>query len=194
MNPLQRHRRPARERGATLIEILVAMVILVVGLLGLIGVMIQSQRAHLESYQRSQALMLVQDMAARINANRAAADCYTMAGTLGTGKDTGTINVAACTVGSAAQRVRALSDLASWNELLRGSAETSGANQIGAILGARGCIAKGASGVFLVTVAWQGVQSAGVPPAGITCGAGAYGADEGNRRAAAITVFPYMAL
>lgn len=193
MNRTRNPRHP-RQRGATLIEVLVSMVILMVGLLGLIGVMIQGQRAHIESYQRSQALMLVQDMVARISSNRAAADCYEVADTLGTDQDTESIDVAACTVGSAAQKARAQQDLRDWNELLRGSAEVSDDVQVGAMLSARGCIVKGADGVFLVSIAWQGVEGAGAPPDSIPCGSGTYGDNERNRRAVAMTVFPYMAL
>lgn len=180
-----------RQHGATLIEILVSLFILMVGLLGLIGVMIQSQRAQLESYQRVQALTLVQDMAARINSNRAAADCYAVAFVLGTGYD-GTPDAAACGAGSAEQKTRVTKDLVDWNNLLKGAAEVSaGGDKIGSILGARGCIAKDATtGIFQVSVAWQGNQGAGAPPAGVTCGSGSYGTDDAQRRAVSVTVLP----
>jgi type IV pilus assembly protein PilV len=179
------------QRGATLIEILVALIILMVGLLGLIGVMIQSQRAQLESYQRAQAMLLVQDMAARINSNRVAADCYAVAVTLGTGSPT----IPPCGVGSGTQQARADEDLEAWDSLLKGSAETSGGgSNVGAMLGARGCIQKdAATGIFQVSVAWQGSQAAGAPPAGITCGTGSYGSDDAQRRAVSITVLPAVA-
>lgn len=193
MNRMQHSRRAGGQRGATLIEVLVSLVILMVGLLGLIGVMIQSQRAQLESYQRTQALLLVQDMAARINSNRVAADCYVIA-VMGTGQDTAALDATACAAGDATQKARVTYDLRQWNELLKGSAELAGGNQVGAILGARGCIAKAATGVFQVSVAWQGVESAGTAPAGITCGNALYGANDANRRAVSITVFPTIAL
>lgn len=188
---MSRRIQPRRQRGATLIEVLIALLILMVGLLGLIGVMVQSQRAQLESYQRVQALLLVQDMASRINSNRAAADCYVQAGALGTGQDSDDLDATACTSGDVTQRARVTQDLRDWNELLKGSAELAGANQVGAILGARGCVTKDAvSGVFQVSLAWQGVESGGAPPAGITCGTGSYGANDANRRAVSITVLP----
>ena len=184
-------RHGGRQRGATLVEILISLVILMIGLLGLIGVMIQSQRAQLESYQRVQALTLVQDMAARISSNRAAADCYALAATFGTGY-TATIDASGCATGTTEQKTRVTKDLVEWNDLLKGAAEvTAGGEKIGGILGARGCIAKdAATGVFQVSVAWQGSQSGGAPPAGITCGTGSYGADEAQRRAVSITVLP----
>jgi type IV pilus assembly protein PilV len=151
--------------------------------------MIQSQRAQLESYQRVQALTLVQDMAARINSNRIAADCY-QAASLGTGY-TATPDASGCASGSTGQKTRATKDLTDWNNLLKGAAELSGANQVGAILGARGCITKDAtSGVFQIAVAWQGNQTGGAPPSGISCGTGSYGSDDGQRRAVSITLLP----
>lgn len=64
------------QSGVSLVEVLVAMVILLVGLLGLAGTMMQGQRSEMESYQRVQALALLQDMVGRMNANRMAAHCY----------------------------------------------------------------------------------------------------------------------
>ena len=80
MNRLPGHpyRRPVRRQsGFSMIEVLVTLIILLVGLLGLAGLMMQSQRSEMESYQRVQALILLQQMAGRINANRlAGAPCY----------------------------------------------------------------------------------------------------------------------
>jgi type IV pilus assembly protein PilV len=194
MKPMKHARS---QRGASLIEVLVSMVILMLGLLGLIGVMIESQRAQLESYQRAQALLLVQDMAARINGNRMAADCYSQPA-VAFGTNNGAAGVTAgCATGSAAEKTaredRATRDLQEWQGLLLGSTETVGASNVGAMLGARGCIAKDAvTGVFLVTVAWQGGQTLGGPPAALTCGQGQYG-DETKRRAVGLTLIPPIA-
>ena len=58
------------QRGVSLIEVLIAMVILAVGLLGLVGLQGRLQVLQVESYQRAQALMLLQDMSNRIALNR----------------------------------------------------------------------------------------------------------------------------
>lgn len=179
-----------RQRGATLIEILVSLFILMVGLLGLIGVMIQSQRAQLESYQRVQALNLVQDMAARIYANRGASGCYASNAVLGTGYTAG-IDASGCATGTVDQKARVTRDLTDWNNLLLGAAEVSSGTNVGSILGARGCITQDpVTAVVQISVVWQGSQNAGAPPAGITCGTGSYGADDGQRRAVSITLLP----
>src|SRR4051812_23515410 len=104
---MKRFSAPARrQRGATLIEVLVSLIILMIGLLGLVGVMIQSQRAQLESYQRVQALLLVQDMVARVATNVAVADCYVQAGTLGTDVSSAIVTTG-CASGTTAQKTRA---------------------------------------------------------------------------------------
>jgi type IV pilus assembly protein PilV len=69
-------------RGLTLIECLVALVVLAIGLLGMAGLMIQGLRAGHGALLRTQAVNLVTDMAERIRANPAAAysyDCATYA-------------------------------------------------------------------------------------------------------------------
>ena len=66
----------ARERGFTMIEILVSLLLIVFGLLGMLGLQAQATVAEFESYQRGQALILVQDMADRVGTNRSAAGCY----------------------------------------------------------------------------------------------------------------------
>jgi type IV pilus assembly protein PilV len=177
----------ARQEGATLIEILVSLVILMIGLLGLVGVMISSQRAQVESYQRVQALILVQDMTARLNSNRTVAGCYVLATFIGKGNTT-VPATGACATGTAAQKDRVTRDLTEWRDLLLGSSELVGTDQVGAILGARGCITKDAGDLYQVSIAWQGGGATAAPPATVTCGQGQYGADDAARRAVSVTV------
>lgn len=185
------HSPQRRQRGATLIEILVSLVILMIGLLGLVGVMVQSQRAQLESYQRVQALMLVQDMAARIAANKTVASCYVLASYIGTG-NTAVPAAATCAVSTAtlAQKNRMNQDLAEWRDLLLGTAEQAASNNAGGVLAARGCITQDLSNPrnYQVSIAWQGAAVTSAPPPGILCAKGQYGTDDGARRAVAVTV------
>ncbi|HUR90360.1 MAG TPA: type IV pilus modification protein PilV [Ramlibacter sp.] len=189
---MNRHPTSSKARrgqaGATLIEILVSMVILMVGLLGLVGVMIQSQRSQLESYQRVQALMLVQEMATRIAANKAIASCYVLTGFLGTSGMT-VPSSGSCGTGTTQQKDQFASDMSGWNNLLLGASEKdSGGSNIGAVLGARGCITSPSANVYQVSVAWQGSAATTAPPAGITCGTGQYGADDALRRAVSVQI------
>jgi len=145
--------------GFSLIEVLVSIVILMIGLLGLAGLQSRAFTAQLESYQRSQALILAQDMASRIEANRKNAAAYITANPAAGG--VGVDAVVPCPGGTVAEQ-----DLCDWHNSLLGSAEVSMA---GAMIGARGCViqeiapALGAAGVYQVVVSWQGLNSTFAP-------------------------------
>lgn len=176
----------SRQGGATLIEVLVSLIILMVGLLGLVGVMIQSQRSQVESYQRVQALLLVQDIASRINTNKASAACYVLATYIGTGNSSVPTG---CATGTADQQALVALDLAEWRDLLLGASEVAtNGDKVGAILGARGCITLDATtNMYQVSVAWQGGGMTAAPPATVTCGKDLYG-DDTQRRAVSLKV------
>lgn len=59
--------------GLTLIEVLIALVVLSIGLLGLAGLQTTSLQSNTSAYHRSQATALAYDMADRMRANRNAA-------------------------------------------------------------------------------------------------------------------------
>ncbi|MGE0386736.1 MAG: type IV pilus modification protein PilV [Gammaproteobacteria bacterium] len=58
------------ERGFTLLEALVALLVLAVGLLGLAGLQIQGLRFNTDAYVRSQATMLAYDIMERMRMRR----------------------------------------------------------------------------------------------------------------------------
>lgn len=182
-----------QEGGLTLIEVLVSVIILLVGLLGLAALMTNSQKAEAESYQRAQALLLLQDMVGRINANRAVSACYAITtdastGTpyLGVGADVSTL---LCGVGSATANTRAIQDLSAWSSLLAGASETSGGTNLGAMVGARGCVTQDdpTNRIYTVSVAWQGLTTTKAPDATLNCAKNLYG-DEKLRRVVSITL------
>lgn len=176
----------ALQRGFTLIEILVSLIILLIGLLGLAGLIARTNQAEMEAYQRVQAILLMQDMLDRVNANRQVASCYSN-GASGITAGTGVSAIAACGTGTTAQQAVANADLAAWDAMLKGSAEQEGGNNIGVMIGARGCItyetATGPDGVayniYRVSVAWQGLDKTAAPS--IACGQNQYG-NEAQRR------------
>lgn len=154
-----------RQRGASMIEVLVTLVIVSFGLLGLAGLQARLQTSEMESYQRSQALLLLNDMANRIATNRGNAASYetTAASPLGAGMSCPT---ATATV--------VQSDLSEWCDALQGAAETTGGNSVGAMIGGRGCVENLGSGEFFITVAWQGLTPISAPPTAVACGANSY--------------------
>jgi len=153
--------------GTSLVEVLVTIVIVAIGLLGLAGMQSRLQASELESYQRAQALLLLQDMGSRISTNRAAATDYvTGSGTpLGAGMTCATTDITS---------TRAELDAAEWCGALQGAAEVGVSGNAGAMLGARGCVEQLPNNDYLVTVAWQGLAPLSAPPASLACGAGQY--------------------
>lgn len=176
-----------RQEGTTLIEVLVTIVILAFGLLGIAVFQSKSTVAALESYQRAQAVILLEDMSARLQGNTANAAEY-IADKVGTGD--GRADTCS-TLAAGAER-----DLCEWSSALKGAAETAAdKSNVGAMIGARGCIeqlqaANPAAGVctpaiYRVSVAWQGLHPTIAPS--LACAKDAYG-DETNRRVIAIQV------
>jgi type IV pilus assembly protein PilV len=168
------------QSGFTMIEVLVTIAILVVGLLGLAAMQTLSTLAELESYQRSQALVLVRDMADRMTSNKKEIVNYVSS-------DWGAAPMDCAQYYSPPTPSTFKLDLCEWNNELNGSSEKAdgGARNVGAMIGARGCIARLDPVTFLVTVAWQGLSRAGVPTE--ACGQGQYG-DDANRRTVSLVI------
>ena len=172
------------QTGFTLLEILIAMIVVAFGLLGLFGLQAKAQKAETESYERTQALVLIQDIVDRMNANRADAfaRAYVTASPVGGGGV-----LIDCSAKTGADL-----DLCEWGNLLKGSTETangaacstaSGTGCIGAMLSASGCIAYDATteladstgavqagtGIYTISVVWQGLSASVIPSAQQTC-------------------------
>jgi type IV pilus assembly protein PilV len=170
------------QRGTTLLEVLVTIVILTFGLLGLAGLQSKVQIAELESYQRAQATVLLSDITERIRLNSSQAASYVSASTVGTG-DSQPVSCTSIAVGPNR-------DICEWSNLLKGMSEIQSSSNIGAMLGARGCISQLQApdptlavckpGIYLVSVAWQGMSPTATPAR--TCGSGLYGSNDSFRR------------
>lgn len=185
----------SRCNGFGLIEILIALVITAIGLLGMASLQGKAQLAEMESYQRAQALILLQDMAGRLRANRAGRAAYlTQVGYGSSFNDT-----ASC--GNPSGKTQAEVDLSCWHNALLGAAEiSSGGTTVGAMLGGHGCIVDDDAddsdprleGLgFIVSVSWQGLNDISVSGTDArsvsSCGTGLYGS-ESRRRVISIPV------
>lgn len=172
-----------RQRGFSLLEVLVTILILAFGLIGLAGMQLKVQAAEDESYQRAQAILMVQDMLNRVSANRANAASYIVttgsSGFVGNGDSYTSCDPTAS---------RSQQDLCEWSTALKGAAERSSAGaSLGAMLDAKGCIEQLSTNplVLRVSVAWQSRATLTAPSLG--CGLGLY-SSETQRRAIAGTV------
>ncbi len=68
------------QRGFSLVEVLIALVIMSVGMLGIAGLYVQSMQAGRTATFRHHAVTLAGDVADRIRANPAAGDTYALPG------------------------------------------------------------------------------------------------------------------
>ncbi|MEH6436618.1 type IV pilus modification PilV family protein [Massilia sp. DD77] len=176
------------QRGVSLIEVLITMVVMAFGLLGLAAFQAKAQVGSIESYQRAQASVLLQDMQSRLVGNSANAADYLTETPLGTGDE---LDEDCSDAAAGAAR-----DLCEWSAALKGAAEKrDDGNNAGAMEGARGCVAQLRAAdtspgvcipaVYQVTVAWQGMHATRAPAQ--ECGRDAYG-DDTNRRAMSVRV------
>ena len=160
-------------RGFALIEILVTMVLLAIGLVGLAGLQAKTSVAEMEAYQRAQALLLAQDMADRIAANKSNALTY-VANNYGAGAE----QVCAGT--------RVQLDTCEWGNAIRGASEKLGTVTVGTLLNGLGCIISPATNRYAVVVVWKGLIATAAPI--VTCGDSGYVGVEAFRRAVVVPV------
>ena len=117
MNPLYSRRRPApaSQRGFSMIEVLVTLMIVALAMLGAVGLQMQSLRMGQGGQFRSQAVFLAGDLAERMEANKAAAvaGAYVVAIS-----NTPTASTNSCTSVVCQQDALADNDLAQWERAI----------------------------------------------------------------------------
>ncbi len=188
-----------KQMGFSLMELLVALFITLVGLLGIAALQVKAQTAELESLQRAQALILLSDFVDKININRGVASCFAITTNAATGSPymgVGGTASFSCSAGTAAYNTQAINALTELDNMLDGTAATlAGADvtSVGSMIGARGCISYDSSteiggnagtGLYTVAISWQGMSDLSTPAA--NCANNTYGT-EGKRRTVAVT-------
>ena len=130
---------PAPHRGFTLVEVLVALVVMSVGMLGIAALYLEGLRAGRTALYRTTAVNLAADMADRIRANRNAGTAY--AGT-GPGSDSACVNGPVdCTAEQLAE-----DDWFDWNNELNAQLPEGAAGEV--------AVAGTAPKTYTITVAW----------------------------------------
>ena len=190
-------------RGATLIEVLIAMLVLAVGILGLMGLQINGKRTNYEALQRSAAVSLAQDIMNRMRVNSSVTPTdtfldtnYDTGGYTGDGVGGGQVATpptdcaaagAACTPADLADF-----DLAAWEAQLDDAVTSNG------LVNPTGCIdvdTSAADGSLVtVTVAWESRidldQTALLARMPVDCGGtDKYGTGNTRRQAVVIATF-----
>lgn len=170
-----------KQSGISMIEVLVTLVVVVIGLIGSLNIQAQMQKSLQESYNRTQAIIIMDDIQDRIFGNKPSAPCYAISGFLGTGSTT----LPGCSgVGSEATQRLATTDIAQIDDSLKGSNEINEEREfVGGLLKGKACIdlveTKNLQ-TYNITIVWQGLHSL---PSNNTsnCGGNEYGG-EGFKR------------
>ncbi len=155
LNSLHLRKNPRKQKGMTFIEVLVALVIMVTGILGAVAMQATAKKGSFDAMQRSLASGLAQDIVEKMRGNNSATlALYAVNSPYGTGKITSspTCNSPAslCTP---AQMVT--HDLYGWEQSLMGARATYGTNKVGGLVGAVGCLSVNGNAVTVI-ITWQG--------------------------------------
>ena len=167
-----------------MLEVLITILILAIGMLGLAALQGLAHTSELESYQRGQALVLLQDISGRMESNMPNAASYVT-----TAVGTGVTDASDCT----ALTTRAATDLCEWSKTLKGSSEIKGGSTTkqGAMIDGRGCVATTATAnTYLVSVVWQGLNATSIPAT--TCGQNSYDSETTRRAVTTLILIPTL--
>ncbi|PJG59412.1 type IV pilus modification protein PilV [Aeromonas cavernicola] len=144
-------------RGFSLLEVMIASVVLSLGLLGLVALQTQAKFASYEARQRTIASWLANDMVERVRINR---DSWSAVGTV-------TVNLAAnlprptCaavdgTMSACSAAELRNADLHYWQQALLGASVSGAASSLTSPIG---CVVRQANNALMVGIFWAGRQN-----------------------------------
>ena len=156
-------RHPGKQKGAIMIEVVVALFFVTVVFVGHIGSQAFMQRNSMEASRRAEVQGVMNYIIERMQQNRQAARCYAFsvngAPYVGSG---GTLPAACGGFANPETQAIADADILAWHNLLSGGSAVDGSgNAIGGIRKGRGCISIDEStdpDTFTVSVAWESVE------------------------------------
>ena len=183
---IQRHSFRPTQRGFSLLELLVAVVVFSVGMLAVAGLQTVSKRANYESLQRTTAAQIANGLLEDMRTNGNGIDIYVASGVLGNGANY-TEPVPACSAEAECNATqKAAHDLWYWERAIDGDFESNDGAGAGGLMFPSLCIggpAAGGAGVYVISIAWRGTAAmTGDVADGCGAGSGNYGDDNEFRR------------
>jgi type IV pilus assembly protein PilV len=185
----------ARQSGFTLIEVLVAFLILSIGLLGVVALIVQSKVSQHQAVQRTRAVALADEIIERIRINPAQIETYNIGlNPVGANIDTPEPSPN-CATNTCTPEQMAVHDLWSWERALQGQAATIDGAAADGLVTPRGCIvfepadSRVRTGQLTVIVEWRGLveTSDALETGDEVCGGESAGDDKYRRQVAVNT-------
>ena len=185
------------QRGSSLIEVLVSMMVFSVALLGLANLQVVSKQNNHDAIQRVTATLLTKDIITKMQSNATALAQYVSAtGTRTLGRTSIELEPAPNCQGEAtpcSTAELAAHDLWQWEQAIDGTSETKNGASVGGMLLPTGCISgpsTGDAGIYTIAIAWRGKAKLRNSTAS-TCGeaTGLYGETNEYRRVIVVRTF-----
>ena len=155
----QQNKVAAKQAGMTFIEVLIALVIMVTGILGAVAMQATAKKGSFDAMQRSLASSLAQDIVERMRASDAnPANGILALYAAGSPYGAGVVGApAACnSVPNICNPTQMVThDLYGWEQALMGADVKNGVNNFGGLVGGIGCVTVNGNTVT-VAVTWQG--------------------------------------
>ena len=144
-----------KQKGMTFIEVLIALVIMVAGILGAVAMQATAKKGSFDAMQRSLASALAQDIMEKMRGNNSATlALYAANSPYGTGKISS--SPPCNTIGALCTPAQMVThDLYSWEQSLMGAGAINTSVKVGGLVGGIGCLTVNGNEVTVV-VTWQG--------------------------------------
>lgn len=190
-----------RNRGFTMVEVMVSVLIFSIGLIGVARLQVVAKQSNYDAVQRVTATSVAQDLIARMRANSSALSTYVENdGALQVNYNDAT-SEPTCNAGTCSDEQLAAHDLWDIEQDMIGMTEQDASdNPVGGLTLPTLCISAvdadgnvlddGDSGIYTVAIAWRG-KAALTNPTRSTCGddTGLYGTDNEYRRLLVMSTF-----
>jgi len=147
------NKRSAKQNGMTFIEVLIALVIMVTGILGAVAMQATAKKGSFDAMQRSLASSLAQDIVERMRSN----DATQLSQYIGYdyGVSLGSSVPACTTTAGCGSANMVTNDLYEWELALMGANVKKATSNVGGLINSRACIAVSGNAVT-VAITWQG--------------------------------------
>ncbi|MCE9685280.1 type IV pilus modification protein PilV [Shewanella sp. AS16] len=156
-----------QQNGFSLIEVLIALVILVIGLIGIFNLHLVAKRGSFESFQQTQASYYAKDIVNRMKLNRGQLTAYAATYTGALARPAKACDVAIGATSLCTPAETAAWDKYQWEQLLNGSAEAVGSQLVGGLDSPYACVTTSSTtlngrtypnALVKVVIAWRGIR------------------------------------